>query len=112
MDIYKCLALIADQMQVKFTLNQKPIAALEVFGPKGLFPSFMRRADQLSNFCLGKGLGVTFENTTNTLLGITAKMDGSTSMAFRIMCITEILCELMESSLNPRLVALDNLMYD
>lgn len=112
MDIHKCMALIADHMQIKFTLNNKPLTSFEVFADNGMFPSIIKRADQLSSFCLGSGLGLTFEETPSGMTGTKALMDESVSNAYRVMCMSEILCELVESSPNPRQVALDNLMYD
>lgn len=112
MDIYKCMALIADKMQIKFSINSKPLTSIEVFAHNGMFPAIIKRADQLSSFCLGSGLGLTFENTPTGMTGTKAIMDSSVSNAYRIMCMTEILCELMESSPNPKQLALDNLMYD
>ncbi|MBP9721551.1 MAG: type IV secretion protein IcmS [Gammaproteobacteria bacterium] len=112
MDIHKCMALVADKMQLKFTINNKPISSLEVFAENGMFPAIIKRADQLSCFCLGTGLGIKVEEFAASMMGTKAIMDNSVSNAYRIMCMTEILCELTESSPNPRLLALDNLMYD
>lgn len=112
MDIYRCMALIADRMQIKFTINNKPVTSIEVFSEHGMFPAIIKRADQLSSFCLGQGLGLTFEDTPTGMTGRKAILDTNVSNAYRIMCMTEILCELTESSPNPKLVALDNLMYD
>lgn len=112
MDIHKCMALIADRMQLNFTLNTKPITSIEVFAPTGMFSSIIKRADQLSSFCLGSGLGVTFQETATGILGTKAVMDNNVSNAYRVMCMTEILCELSESSPDPKKIALDNLMYD
>lgn len=112
MDIYKCMALIADRMQLNFTINNKPLTSIEVFAERGMFPAIIKRADQLSSFCLGSGLGINFEETANSMMGTKAILDAHVSNAYRIMCMTEILCELSESSPDPRKIALDNLMYD
>lgn len=112
MDINKCMALIADQMQIQFTINNRNITSLEVFSPNGMFSAIIKRADQLSSFCLGSGLGVTFEENKTNMIGTNAVLDNNVSNAYRIMCMTEILFELMESSPIPRQIALDNLMYD
>lgn len=112
MDIYKCMALIADQMRLKFTINNKPLTSMEVFAETGMFPSIIKRADQLSSFCLGSGLGITFEETGHSITGTKAVMDKNVSNAYRVMCMTEILYELIESSPDPTKIALDNLMYD
>jgi len=46
------------------------------------------------------------------MMATKAVLDNTVSNAYRVMCMTEILCELTESSPNPRQLALDNLMYD
>lgn len=106
------MALIADQMQLKFTINNKPLTSFEVFAENGMFPSIIKRADQLSSFCIGTGLGLSFQETPNSITGTKAVMDNNVSNAYRVMCMTEILYELIESSPDPTKIALDNLMYD
>ncbi len=106
------MALVADRMQLKFTINNKPLTSMEVFAEHGMFPAIIKRADQLSHFVLGTGLGIQVEQAGSSMMGTKAVMDDSVSNAYRIMCMTEILCELMESSPNPKQLALDNLMYD
>ena len=112
MDIYKVLSLVIDKIDVTFTLNNKPISSEEICKPTGLFPALIRRADQLSSFCLKHGLGVKFDKASDTTIGITANLDDTISNAFRIMCITEIVYEIIEASPNKKQVALDHLMYD
>lgn len=106
------MALIADQLQIKFSLNNKFITSSEVFAENGMFSAIIKRADQLSSFCLGTGLGIKFENATSGIMSTKAVLDNTVSNAYRIMCMIEILYELMESSPNPRQLALDNLLYD
>lgn len=112
MDIHKCMALISDHMQIRYTINNKPLTSMEVFAENGMFSAIIKRADQLSSFCLGTGLGLTFEESATGMTGTKAIMDTTVSNAYRMMCMTEILCELTESSPNAKEVALDNLMYD
>lgn len=112
MEIYKVLSLVIDKIDVSFTLNNKPISSEDICKPNGLFPALMRRADQLSSFCLKHGLGVKFDKSPDTTMGITATLDNSVSNAFRIMCLVEIVYEIIEASPNRKLVALDHLMYD
>tara|TARA_R110002124_G_scaffold177391_2_gene345416 strand:+ start:1857 stop:2195 length:339 start_codon:yes stop_codon:yes gene_type:complete len=112
MDIYKVLSLVIGKIDVTFTLNNKAISPEEICKPNGLFPALIRRADQLSSFCLKHGLGVKFDKSADTTIGITAILDDTISNAFRIMCITEIVYEIIEASPNKKQVALDHLMYD
>ena len=111
-DMTEQMCKIARTMNARFVLNGRPMTIEEVFAPTGLLPAISRRADQLSSFCLGTGLGLKFEETATGVIGTKAVMDNKVSNAYRIMCMTEILCELMESSPNPKQLALDNLMYD
>lgn len=112
MDISKKLAQISVEMQISFMLNDNPIPADEVFAAKGLLPAIMRRADQLCSFCLGHGLGVTFDDTSDARLGVQANFNDEVSTILRIMCATEILYELTESSPKRPIVVLDDLMFD
>lgn len=112
MEIGKDLALISREMNVSFTLTGKPIPAEEVFLNNNLLPAIIRRADQLCSFCLGYGLGITFDEASDARLGVYVKFDNVVPYVLRIMCATEILYELMESSPDRTVIALDDLMYD
>jgi intracellular multiplication protein IcmS len=112
LNIGKKLALITREMQVAFTLNSKDMPAEEVFAEVGLLPAIIRRADQLCSFCLGYGLGITFEESSGARLGVKVKFDDTIPDSLRLMCAVEILYELVESSPNRQVVALDDLMYD
>ena len=112
MQIGRKLARIAEEMHVSFTLNNKPLPVDDVFADKGLLPAIIRRADQLCSFCLGYGLGISFDEASDSRLGVMVKFDDSVPGVLRIMCATEILFELVESSANREVVALDDLMYD
>jgi len=112
MDIGKELALISREMNISFTLTGKSMATEEVFQNSSLLPAIIRRADQLCSFCLGYGLGITFEEASDARLGVVVKFDDVVPYVLRIMCATEILYELMESSPDRTVIALDDLMYD
>lgn len=112
MELNKCLALITEGLNVNFTLNNNPISPREIFDQSALLPAIIRRADQLCSFCLGYGLGISFDEAPNSMLGVHVKLDDSTPNALRLMCATEIMYELIESSPDQRNVPLDNLMYD
>jgi len=112
MNFTKYFVEIAKGLRVNFTFNGKDLTHEQVFHSQGLLPGLFKRADQLSNFCLGKGLGVTFEDNKAATLGITFKIDDTVSNAYRVLCVTEIICEMIEASPDPKRVPLDSLQYD
>src|SRR5258708_1117481 len=106
------LALIAQDLQINFTLNGKFLPIDDVFAERGLLPAIMRRADQLSSFCLGYGLGINFESDSDARLGVICQFDENVADAFRLLCATEIFYELIEAATDKHNIALDDLMYD
>ena len=112
MDVSELIIKIARAMNARFSLNGRPMTAEEVFAPTGLLPAMARRADQLSSLCLGYGIGATFEETEGTILGVKVIFDDITPNALRVLCITDVLHELIQSSSRGEMRALDQLMYD
>ncbi len=112
MNLTKKLGAIAKALNAKFTLNERPISFDEVFADTGLLPAMSRRADQLSSLCLGYGIGITFEEAEKSLLGVRVIYDDVTPNTLRLLCITDVLCELMKSTPAGGTTALDELMYD
>jgi intracellular multiplication protein IcmS len=106
------LSLIAQELNIRFTLNDNEVTYEEVFNNRGLLPAIMRRADQLSSFCLGYGLGITFNDVPETRLGIEISLNDEIPNALRLLCAVEIIYELIETSADRQHVALDDLMYD
>jgi len=112
MDLSKSLVKVAKKMGVKFTLNDNPISPEEVFAETGLLPALARRADQLCSLCLGYGIGVTFDEATNALLGVKIVFDDITPNILRLLCITDVLNEIIKMAPSKTTIALDELMYD
>jgi intracellular multiplication protein IcmS len=112
MDIGSQLGKIARTMGARFSLNGRPMTVEEVFAPSGLLPAIARRADQLSSLCLGYGLGINFEEAEGSVLGIKIIFDDITPNILRIMCLTDVLYELVQGSTSGDMTALDQLMYD
>lgn len=100
MNVAKKLAEYTRGLNTKFTLNDKPITPDEIFRETSLLPAIMRRADQLCSFCLGYGLGLTFDETKDTKLGVKVQFDDSTPDTLRIMCGVEIVYEIIEGAPN------------
>ncbi|MCH9689274.1 MAG: type IV secretion protein IcmS [Gammaproteobacteria bacterium] len=112
LDISQSMVLIAFKLKAKFMLNNHPIKPEEVFSPTGLLPAIVRRADQLSSLCLGYGLGASFEDAEGALLGTRVLFDEVTPNALRLLCLTDVLNELIQGSPSPDNAPLDELMYD
>lgn len=103
---------MAKAMRANFTLNSKPIKYEEVFSDVGLLPALARRADQLCSLCLGYGIGASFEDAKDTKLGIKVKFDEVTPDVLRLLCLCDVINELMNSAPSRDLTPLDELMYD
>ncbi len=112
LDISKKLTAIIKKMHVSFTFKDKPISLEAVFSETGLLPGLTKRANQLSSLCLGYGLGANFEEVEDSLLGNRVIFDEFTPDVLRLLCITDVVNELIKNSANRELVSLDELMYD
>ncbi|KTD45431.1 protein IcmS [Legionella quinlivanii] len=111
-DIKKSMALIAASMNAKFYLNDRFVSFDEVFSDTGLLPAIARRADQLCSLCLGYGLGATFDEAEGSLLGIRVVFDEVTPNALRLLCMTDVINELIQGGPSRDYTPLDELMYD
>ena len=111
-DISEQMVKIARRMGGSFSLNGRPMTMEEVFSPTGLLPGMARRADQLSSLCLGYGIGVTFEEAEGSALGVKVIFDDITPNVLRLLCIVDVLNELMKGTPRGEVAALDQLMYD
>lgn len=111
-DIKKKLGLIAKALNANFTLNQRPISYDEVFSETGLLPAISRRSDQLCSLCLGYGIGISFDEAEQSMLGVKVTFDEATPNALRLLCMTDVLCELIYTAPSRDVTPLDELMYD
>ena len=112
MELNRQLVNIADTLGAKFNLNNKPISHTQVFADTGLLPAIARRADQLCSLCFGYGIGVSFEESEKSVLGVRVVFDETTPTVLRLMCIADALNEIIQNSPDPHNTALDELMYD
>lgn len=106
------MSSVARLLRCRFTVKNQPVSLDQVFSETGLFPAFVKRADQLSSFCLGYGLGVVFEETQSSTVGVKVKFDESTPNALRLLCLTDVLIELMHQGASSGETPLDELLYD
>ncbi|OGT47940.1 MAG: type IV secretion protein IcmS [Gammaproteobacteria bacterium RIFCSPHIGHO2_12_FULL_41_20] len=112
LDVSQQLVKIARTMGARFTLNSRPMTAEEVFAPTGLLPAIARRADQLASLCLGYGIGITFDDIEGSVLGIKVNFDDITPNVLRILCMVDVVSELVKTTPRGEMTPLDQLMYD
>ena len=112
LDICQQMIKVARVMNGQFSLNGRPMTMEEVFSVTGLLPGIARRADQLSSLCLGYGIGATFEEAEGSTLGVKVVFDDITPNALRILCLIDVLSELMKGTPRGEVASLDQLMYD
>ncbi len=108
----KQLVCVAKELGVSFNLNGELLELEKAFSAKGMLPAFLRRADQLCNFCMGYGLGVSFTAAAGSMTGSTVDIDDKVPTSVRLLCVTDVLVELMQNSRDGRSVALDELLLD
>lgn len=111
-NLEKKLTSIAKKMNVQFTLKGSIAPYKDIFSDTGLLPGLTKRADQLAQLCLGYGLGATYEDVENAILGVKVNFDEFTPEVLRLLCILDVLNELVKSSPTRNEVSLDELMYD
>jgi intracellular multiplication protein IcmS len=111
-DISKSMAVVAAAMGAKFYLNDRFVGYEEVFSETGLLPAIAKRADQLCSLCLGYGLGISMEEKEGALLGNRVVFDEVTPNALRLLCMTDVISELMQGGISKDYTSLDELLYD
>jgi len=111
-DLTKSLGMISGSMKAKFYLNSRFLSYEEVFSPTGLLPAIARRADQLCSLCLGYGLGVTFSDAEEGLMGSRVVFDEVTPNVLRLLCMTDVLSELIQGGPSKDYTPMDELLYD
>jgi intracellular multiplication protein IcmS len=111
-NISEQLAAVAEAMGCQYTVKGEPVTYAHVFSTMGLLPAILRRADQLCSFCLGYGLGVTFERSESATLAVTVLFDPVTPTALRLLCAADVLHEFMQQAPSPTNISLDDLLTD
>jgi intracellular multiplication protein IcmS len=106
------LTAVAKAMGCRYTIKGEPIPYEQVFSPSGLLPPILRRADQLCSFCLGYGLGLTFERIETAKTGVVVQFDSTTPNILRLVCAADVLNEFMQHAPSHDVVPLDDLMLD
>lgn len=111
-NISEQMAKVAKEMNGRFSLNGRPLTTEEVFSTTGLLPGIAKRADQLSSLCLGYGIGATFEEAEGSPLGVKVIFDDISPQGLRLLCMIDVLSELMKVGFQGDYIPLDQLLYD
>lgn len=109
MDLSQQLGYVAKSLGCSYTVKGQPISYEKVFAVDGLLPAFLRRADQLCSFCLGYGLGINFEASAG-MVGATVKLDDKIPNSLRLLCVTDVMIEVMQNAPSRDAVPLDEFM--
>ncbi|MDB6096377.1 MAG: icmS [Francisellaceae bacterium] len=112
MSISSQLSAVATTLGCQFQAKGQPLMMEQVFSPTGLLPAILRRADQLCSFCLGHGLGATFERSDNALKGVVVTLDDVVPTSIRLLCCLDVIMEFMHNAPSPDKISLDDLMAD
>ncbi|NQY41756.1 MAG: type IV secretion protein IcmS [Legionellales bacterium] len=112
MTISDAITKIINDMQIGFILNDKPISGKEALSDKGLLPALARRADQMLTLCVGYGIGISFDEADNSILGVRVIFDNVTPESLRLLCILDVIMDIVDYSEDKEKVPLDELLYD
>ena len=111
-DISQNLCLVTASMGINFTLESKPIKPEQLFATIGLLPAIAKRADKIATLCFGYGIGISFEEEDDATLGIKVIFDNVTPSSIRLLCLVEVISDIVVHSSSKSTVAVDELLYD
>jgi len=111
-EVQKALIKISQQLNANYTLNERSLVYDEVFSDVGLLPGLARRADQLCMLVLNYGIGVTYEEHEGAILKKKVMFDDTTPNVIRVMCLTDVICELVSLAPSRASTPLDELLYE
>jgi intracellular multiplication protein IcmS len=112
MNLTDALCKLANKTNAKFIFHDKPIGYEDVFKETGLLPALAKRADQMCLMCLGYGIGVSFVEEENSLLGVKAQFDDIAPNSLRLLYIYDVVLGMIKAAPVEEQVSLDELMYD
>ncbi len=111
-NISEMLVAISKELNARFYLLGKMISAEEVFSSTGLLPAFAKRAEERCLFCVGSGLGIIVKDAEQGILNAEVIFDEETPIGLRLAFITDVLCEMIDSSPTNDFTPLDELLKD
>ncbi len=110
MNLTKYLCSLTESLNCKFTLRGQAVPTEKLFADTGLLPGLLRKADQLSQFCLGHDLGIRFEDAPGTMLGNKAELNDKISDGLRLLCLLDVMMEIIYAAPSREAVPLDELL--
>lgn len=111
-NISNAMVLIAKKLDVKFVFKGSPISSEKVFNAAGLLSRLTRRANQLSELCLGYTLGETIYQEEAGLAGERIIFDDLVPNPLRVIFLTNSLFDLLEEGSAGKIINLDELLND
>lgn len=109
--VNQCIAL-SRVMGVDYGMKGRDLTYEEVFSETGFLPAIAKRADQLAMLCFGYGIGAQFTDEEKSTCGTRVTFDDATPITVRMICIADVLCELVTMSSSGGRTMLDELLYD
>jgi len=109
--ITDALVKICTQISANFYLNGSFISYGEIFKDNGMLPAIAKQADQLSTLCLGYGIGISFEENPESIIGKKVIFDDVTPNSIRILFLFDVIQDLIQSGPSRDYTPLDELMY-
>ena len=107
----QCIAL-SRLMGIDYAMKGRDLTYEEVFMDNGFLPPLAKRAEQLSSLCFGYGIGAKFIDDEKGTCGLRVEFDDVTPSAVRLLCLADVLCELVTMSMSSGRTMLDELLYD
>jgi hypothetical protein len=112
MNISKYLETISLFVGAKFELYGQPIENEKVFSTKGLLPAFTKRSENNALFTINITLGAQFKKNSQAVAGLEVEYNDQIPNSYRILCIMDVLFELMQNQQGQERINLDQLLYD
>ena len=96
MTIENAILQISNELKIKFEKDGKEYFANEVLTSGSYLSSIVKRAEKLSDFCLGQGIGAIYDNTSAGSSSV--RFDTNHSKLITLLFITDVLIELSSGS--------------
>jgi intracellular multiplication protein IcmS len=112
MNIGDYLKTMSDLLGCKFEIFGKSISSQKVFAEDGVLAPLAKRAENLSMFVLNKPIGANYQKISGGLYGYKVTFDDSVPNSYRILCMLDVLIEIIHQSSSPKNIKLDELLYD
>ena len=109
--ITKTMIKIAKATKAIYTFRDRELDYGEVFSTAGLFAGMVKRADSLSQLCMGYGLNVSFDTTQQSVLGFKVDFKGDHLNGIEMAFLFDVMEELRKGSISGK-VSLNDLLYE